>query len=376
MNRQKIIKLIKNAASVILILALLVIIFYQNRDRDILKFGKTESSRIVTSSQENITSDSYSKSDAGMLGDSVAFLSPSVFSVLDKSAEGEEVTVAFSTPVLHTDGDYAVIYDENSKSASVYKNKRLSYSIVTEEEIIKAKINANGYLLVTTKKEGYNSECVVYNKSGEAIFKWDISKSEFIDGAVSYNNKKIILSVASVEDNKLYGELLVLDITNAKILKKHRYESRIFYDVRIYTGDTAAAFGDGLLVYLNSDGEEKWRYDYSDKNLVKADITEPDMMVLAFLPEGIVVQGSNTDVKVLNRLGIVVAEKTFEGSIDDISINHDTIAFAFGKQVVITNNDLKEKKILENDSGIKKIALYSDGKHVLVIGNSEVKILE
>ncbi len=376
MNKKTIIKIAKNAVAAIVVLSLLVIIFYQNRDRDIFKFGKTESSQIVTSSQENTTSDAYAKSNAQKLGDKVAFLSSVAFSVLDKSAAGENVTVAFSNPVLHTDGNYAVIYDENSKSASVYKNDRLSYSVVTEEEIMKAKVNANGYLIVTTKKEGYNSECVVYNKGGEAIFKWDISKSEFIDGAVSHSNKKIILSVASAENNKLYGELIILDITNAEIVKKHRYESHLFYDVQIYTNDTAAAFGDSLLVYLNSDGEEKWRYDYSGKSLVKADITVPDMMALAFLPEGIVVQGSNTDVIVLNRLGVPVAEKTFEGSIDDLAINESSIAFAFGKQVVVTNRDLKEKKILENDSGIKKIALYSDSKHVLVIGNSEVKILE
>ncbi len=376
MKKKKLIKLAKNVVAVIVTLALLVIIFYQNRDRDIFKFGQSESSRVVASNPEETTSSSLAKSDAQMLGDEVAFLSPSAFSVLNKKAEGESAVVAYTEPVLHTDGDYAVIYDENSKSATVYKNSRLSYNISTEEEIIKAKVNPNGYLLVTTKKEGYNCESVAYNKNGEAIFKWDISKSEFLDGVINYSNNKVVISLATSDENKLYGELLVLDIKTAKELKRHRYESQLFYELHSYKNDTYAAFGSGLLVYINSDGGQKWKYDYTKRSLVNADITNPDMMVLAFLPEGTIVQGGATDVKVINRIGVEIAEKTFDGSIEDISVTDEAIAIAYGKKVVIANSKLKEKELLESDSGIKKITMFSDSKHVLAIGNSEVRILK
>ena len=238
MNKERIIKITKNAVAIIVILSMFVIIFYQNRDRDFFKFGKSESSKIVTSNNENNTSEAFSKSSAERIGDKVAFLTPSNFSVMNKKAEGESSEIAFSAPVLNTNEDYAVIYDKGANTATIYKGERLSYSIVTNENIIKAKVNANGYLIIATEKEGYTCECIVYNKKGEAIFKWDISKSEFIDGAVNYSNNKIVLSVATAKGDRLVGELVMIDITTAKVLKKHSYDSQIFYDVNIYNSFT------------------------------------------------------------------------------------------------------------------------------------------
>ncbi len=376
MKNKKILTILKNTAAVILALALVVIIYYQNRDRDIFKFGQSESSKIVASDTKTTAGSSLSKSDAQPVGEEVAFLSPSTFGVLNKKAEGEKVAVAFSEPMLDTDEDYAVIYDADSKSATVYKNERLCYNIVTEEEIIKARVNSDGYLLVATKKEGYNSESIVYNKTGEAIFKWDISKSEFLDGAINSSNNKIILSLASADSDKLYGELLMLDITTAKEINRLRYESQLFFKVKSYKNDTYAAFGNESLVYVNSDGGQKWTYDYKDRSLIKADITNPDMLVLAFLPEGTLSEGGATDIIVLNRIGVEISQNTFDGSLEDVSVSENDIALAFGKKVIIANSKLKEKESLESDSVIKKIALFADGKHILVIGNSDVKILK
>ena len=53
MNKEKILNILKNIASVIVIIAMLVIIFYQNRDRDMFKFGQSESSQFVSSSVDS-----------------------------------------------------------------------------------------------------------------------------------------------------------------------------------------------------------------------------------------------------------------------------------------------------------------------------------
>lgn len=376
MNKEKVVLILKYAAAVIVMLSMFVIIFYQNRDRDIFKFGKNESSQIIAANQENLSGDAFSKSDVQMLGDKVAFLTPMSFCVMNKKAEGESVGLAFTKPCLDTEDKFAVIYDEGTTKATVYKMDRQVYSVATENKIIKAKVNSNGYLLAATEKEGYNCECVVFNKEGEAIFKWDISSSEFLDCAVSINNNTIVLSVATAKEEKLYGEIITIDITTAKVLKKHSVPSQLFYNIQMYKNDTFAAFGNKSLAYFNSDGTQKWKYDFSEKVLLKADLTEPDMMVLAFMPEGSVVQGSSTDVKLVNRLGKVIAEKNYSGNLEDISVGDSAVAMAFGKNVIIADSNLKEKKTLESDSAIKKIALYSNEKDVFVIENSESKILK
>ncbi len=376
MNREKIIKIIKNVVAVIVMISMFIIIYYQNRDRDIFKFGKSESSKLLAANQENLSGDAFARSDAQQLGSKVAFITPSSFSVLDKKGKGDVFDIAFTKPCLHTNGEYAAIYDEGTTGITVYKMNRQVYSVSTDNKIVKATVNANGYLLVTTEKEGYNCECVVYNKDGEAIFKYDISSSEFLDGMVNYSNNAIVLSVATAKGSKLYGELVFIDITTAKVKKRHTVESQLFYTLQLYKNDTCAAFSNSSLIYMNSDGSQKWKYDYSDRTLLKADVTDPDMMVLAFSPKGSIVHGTSTDVKVIDRLGSVIAEKSYDGNLEDISMSDDALALAFDKKIIIVDEKLNEKKNIESESSIKRIALYNNEKHVLVIGSSDSKILE
>ena len=56
MNKEKILKILKNSLTVVVILALFIIVFYQNRDRDIFKFGRDESSTIISSNQDSSAS--------------------------------------------------------------------------------------------------------------------------------------------------------------------------------------------------------------------------------------------------------------------------------------------------------------------------------
>lgn len=375
MNRDKIIRIIKNAVAIVVILAMLVIIFYQNRDRDIFKFGKDGNSSVVSSDNSQHSTESYSKSDAKRVGGSVAFVTPSTFSVLNTNAKGSQFSIAISNPILQTHGDYSVIYEIGGMQAFVYKGSKLCYSISAQDKIIKAKVNSNGYLLLSVEKAGYNCESTVYNRNGEAIFRWNISKSEFLDGMVNSSNNAILLSVATAKEDKLCGEILLIDIRNAEIIKRHTMESQLFYEVCSLENDNYAAYGNSSLIYMNSDGSQKWSYNYEEQMLLKADISNPDMLVLAFEPEGNILQGSSTEVVVMNRLGQITGKKTYDSSIVDLAISDSAIAMVYGKTVIIADGKLKEKKKIKSDTTIEKIALYSDNKHVFVIGTSDSKIL-
>ena len=374
MNKEKIINILKNISAVIVIIAMFVIIFYQNRDRDILKFGQNESNKIVSSVSEG--SESFSAGDVGRIGDKVAFLTTTSYSVLDENGEGKSVNIALSEPQLHTEGEFAACYNLGSEEVTVYKNTDKIYSVETDNKIIGVKVNKNGYLFVATEKEGYNCECKVYNRSGEAIFKWDISKSEFIDGDINCSNNAMALSLAAAGNEKLLGEVILIDITDAKVIKKETFDDRVFYSVDFNSNDTYTAVGSHSLSYFNCDGTEKWSYNYGKKTLLKADVSSHDMMVLAFSDTNALIEGNSTDVKVINRLGKVTAESVFEGVADGISHANDTVALVFGKKVCITNSSLRKKKTVENDYSVKKVALYDDDKHLFVLGTSGGEIIE
>ena len=138
---------------------------------------------------------------------------------------------------------------------------------------------------------------------------------------------------------------------------------------------TSVAVGSDALVYFNADGGAKWRYKYGGRTLIKADVSQPNSMVLAFSAKGSGIKGNSTEIEVINRLGKRAAEITASGISDDISTSTEGIAVAFGKTAHIYDFNLSEEQQLQSETGIKKLVFFRDGKHLLVIGNSGGKIL-
>jgi len=374
MNKEKILNIVKNAVSVIVIIAMFVIIFYQNRDRDIFKFGREESSKHITSSLDS--GEEFTSGDISGMDGKVAVLTTTSFSVLDEKAQGGKVRMACQRPMLHTEEEYAACYDTDSDEITVFKNSAEIYSVKVENKILRAKVNGNGYLFAATEKEGYNCECMVYNRSGEAIFKWDVSKSEFIDGDINGRNNKIVLSLSAAKNEMLIGEIEVIDITDAKIINKESFNKQLFYSVDFNSNDSFTALGSNKLSYFNSDGSEKWSYEYGDRKLLNANISNHDKMVLAFSEESSIFSGHSSSVNIISRLGKVSAEKVFEGAISDISVSENAVAIAAGKSIYVTDFSLREKKTVDAGYTVKKVELFGDDKHLFVLSSTGGEILK
>ncbi len=373
MSKERILNILKTVASIIVILAMLVIIYYQNRDRDIFKSGESESNKVISANKNSVSS--FSVGNLKKFGEEVALLTTTSYSVHNKNGSHKATNVAFSQPILHTEGNYAVCYELNSTQLHVFKGNSEAYSITTDNKIFQAKVNESGYLFAATDKDGYNCECLVYNRNGEPIFKWDISKSEFIDGDINYDNDTIILSLASSEKKELLGELLLINITNANVIKRTTYHSSVFFSVDFNNNGTYVALGNNSLNYFNYDGTEKWNFNYGGKKLLKADVSNHDMLVLAFSGAGEMYDGNSTEIVAISKLGKKTGEKTVDGTVDDLSVGRNCVAVAVDKKIYVLSTKLSEKKTIKTDYSIKQIALFNDDSHIFALGSSSGEIL-
>ncbi|MEE0867853.1 MAG: DUF5711 family protein, partial [Clostridia bacterium] len=244
------------------------------------------------------------------------------------------------------------------------------YKISCDNKILKAKVNRNGYAVVATGKEGYNSEIMVYNKQGEAVFKWDIGTGELIDFDLNCDNNKLALSLALAGDNILIGELELIDITQAAIENEVQFESEVYYNVDFNRDGTFIAIGSTRISYFNRDGSLKWEKNYDGKSLIKADVSDNGMPVLAYSAAGSSVKGNATEIELLNRLGKSTASTIIDAAADAVCVNNEQIAVACGKKAIILDSSLKTVREVNADTGIKKMAFFGDGKHLFVIGSS------
>jgi len=374
MTKEKTIKIIKNSIAVIVILAMFIIIFYQNRDRDLFKFGEKESSKLSALDPDAISG--FSEGTSRKLGDKIAFLSTNSYSIHSQDASYKTVNIAFTKPILHTESNYAVCYEYESKQLYVFKDDNELYTVTTDNRIFLAKVNASGYLFVATEKDGYNCECRVYNNNGEAIFKWDISKSELLDGDLDYNSETIVLSLASSGNNELVGKIMLIDISTAKIIKETSYNATMFFSVDFNNNATFVALGNKCLKYYNSDGTEKWTYNFDGKKLLTADVTNHNAMALVVNEPNDILEVNKSEVIILSKLGEVIGKKTYENKVESISVGDSCIAVAFDKNIYLNNSKMKEQKVIKCEYNIKKISLFNDDSHVFVLGSSKGKVLK
>ena len=377
MNKEKIINILKNAAAIVVFCALLTIILHQNRDRDIfgLRSENSENAPGAAKTQSELQGDGVT-GDICRVGDGIAVITPNAFSVLNIKGEGKPREIAIPSPVISGTGDYVVYHNAGDKEAFVCKREKMRYSVKTDNRIIRTKVTHGGYSVIVTEKEGYSSEIIVYDSGGDAVFKWDISKSEFLDADADPDRSRVVLSQLSTGESGIEGEILLLDMKEAKVVQKKTFKNKLFYNVEFNRNGTYTALGSDSLAYFNKDGSVKWEKEYGDRTLLKADISQPDMMVLAFSAAGSGVKGNSTELEVVGRLGKVTAKRTLNGLADAVSASGSEIAAAFGKKVYVMNNGLKTERKLEADSSVKKLAFFGDNKHLFVLGNSGGKIME
>lgn len=375
MNK-RIVAILKNIFAMVLIAALLVVIFYQNRDRVLSSvFDKSPAS----SQKDRSETTAYrgnSDGDAYTLSEDVCYITTGYYGIISPSGKTKGREIALSEPKLWCEGDYTIRYDKAAKEAVVSKKERECYVIKTDNRIMRAKVNRNGYSVIATEKEGYSSEIKVYNRVGEAVFKWDISKSEFLDADINCDNNLIAVSVSAVKNKEVSGEISYIDITDAKIKNTSAYPGELFYSVDFNRNGTSIAVGSERTAYFNADGKVKWTYKYNDRALLKADVSEPNTIVLAFSAKGSGIKGNKTEIEVINRLGKLTGSTSIDGIADDVTVKNAEIAASFGKKIYIFDSELNEKETVKSESGIKKAVFFNDEKHLFVIDNSGGKILE
>lgn len=371
MNKQMIFKILKNTAAVIVMLALFIIIYYQNRDRGftkLLKNDKTESVEVNNNLSKAF--EGFTSGDVFAIEDKVAFVTSNTYGFVDAGGQGTYKSIAVSSPILHGEGEFVIYYGEDSKEATVCRKDKEYYKITCDNKILKSKVNRNGYAVAATGKEGYNSEIMVYNKQGEAIFKWDISTGELIDFDLNCDNNKLVLSLAVAGDNILIGELEFIDITQAALENDVQFESEVYYNVDFNRDGTFIAIGNSKISYFNRDGSLKWEKGYEGKSLIKADVSDIGMPVLAYSAAGSGVKGNATEIELLNRLGKSTANTVIDSVADAICVNNGQVVVAFGKKAIVMDSSLNVVNEMSADTGIKKMAFFADGKHLFVIGNS------
>lgn len=130
----------------------------------------------------------------------IALLNNNKLEIYNASAKKvETIEINISNPLFESNGKYATIAEKGKQSVYLLSGTRKIWNRDVEGSISRICVNENGYVSVVCSGTTYKSVIVVFDQSGNELFKVYIPNEKVVDSAISSDNK--YLSFAEVDAN-------------------------------------------------------------------------------------------------------------------------------------------------------------------------------
>lgn len=320
--------------------------------------------------EEEYTYDAASSNRFVILGDRLVVLSDTSLRLLGRG--GEEIwstQVKMNTPALASGGSRAVAYDVGGTELYVLDENGLLLELTadTEYPFLAATLNDEGWLAVTSQKQGYKGSVTVYSADLEEqpVMVFD-SSDRFVTDAYVTDDCKRLAAVTLGQENGVFVSNIVL----YSLEKAGEVEPIGDYDVSDglvlaigQQGDRLVTVADTCLSLADRNGEDQVRYDYSGGYLREYAL-EGDGFTALLLNR--YRSGSVGRLVTVDDQGEEIASLEVRDEVLGVSAAGRYLGVLYLDRLVIYNQELQEYAVLNGISYAKTVLMCQDGTALLV----------
>ena len=228
-----------------------------------------------------------------------------------------------------TAGENALIYSVGGEEISVETYSKTIASLKTGKSIITADISKSGRFAVATESDVYTSEMTVYDKNGNAVFKWTPSGSVISAVSISDDGHYVAAATLKTQGGKLVSGVHLFQTSKEDALFSYYTENEMV--LSLYANKNGAtALCTEKLIYLDDNGELSQEYSYNEKALI--DYKECDEgLALAFKD---VNDPSRSVIEIVSEKGTLKAEAKIGFAVKSISASGEDI-YAAGDEKLL-----------------------------------------
>jgi hypothetical protein len=279
--------------------------------------------------------------------------------------------VTMSSPAVNVSGDYAVVYDVGGQELRVVQGEKLVHTLTLSDEdtFLCATVNEKGWVATTTKVGGYKGVVTVYNTSFEEVLAIRLSSRYVSDAVVTPDCRGVYLVSPGQAEGAFENTLLYYTFSSKEEpTKEVSLGSNVVLSIR--SAGKCWILGDQSLMILDSSGVITATYDY-DGQYLKMGSLQGDNFAALFL--SISSSGNSGDLVTVGSDGKAYGSLTIEGqTLAMAAQGHDVGVLTTGK-IYTAPYRLGSYTEEANQTGIRNLALYSDGSAAL-IGSSAVSL--
>ena len=241
--------------------------------------------------------------------------------------------------------DYVLLYETNSKGYTIYKNNKVVFKDVLQNDVISAKIFKNGNFAFITKGEKYFCELLVFNSKNKQVFKWGCAEGLIVDFQIFDDCSGCTLTTVVTKDGVLKTFVYGISFNKAGEEKFKKDLGKVMPLEIKRVGSLNILVCNLKLFFIDSKGSILKSLDF-EKDLAGFTITDSGYFVGNFLMANNFEFSS--EIVSYDKQGNKIAEHKTKSKVKKIKSYGNKIIYLTDNEIVLTDVRLKKFKSIKN----------------------------
>lgn len=317
---------------------------------------------------KSIELEDYDNSNIFAYSKYIAILKDNSLKTYNASGKEEsESKIEISNPIMNMSEKFLIIAEQNESKAYLLEDNTIKWakdSKAIEGSISRVCVNSSGYSAVILKGTAYKSVVVLYDETGNEVFKTYISSSIAVDISISEDNKFLSIAEVNISGTLIQSDIKVVSIAKAKENPKeaivYTYNAPVnslILDIKYQNkNNLVCEYDNEIHVIKNNDDTKLTDIDTQQEKITFYSIKLYNNVVKS-VEENAGLLSTNTTIKIINSSTQKENTYKFDGVIKELYCYGNKIALNLGSEIhFIESNGWLIKKYVSNQE-IRKIVM-------------------
>lgn len=311
---------------------------------------------------KSISIEDYDKSNIFAFSKYIAILKDNKLVTYNSSGKKEaENKIEISNPITDSNGRFLMIAEQNLSKVYLIEDNTIKWEKNLEGNITRISVNANGYSSVVLAGTAYKSVIILFDDSGNELFRNYLASTIAVDTAISDDNKYLSIAEVNSSGTLIQSNINIVSVEKAK--EEYTYNApsnSLILNIK-YQNKTrlVCAYDDEIHVIKDNEDTKIMDIDTKKEKITFSSI-ELNNHIVKNIEENSGLFNTTTVVKIINSTSQKENTYKFDGVIKELYCSDNKIALNLGSEIhfIDTNGWLIKKYTSAKE--IRKIVITDD----------------
>lgn len=311
---------------------------------------------------KSISIEDYDKSNIFAFSKYIAILKDNKLVTYNSSGKKEaENKIEISNPITDSNGRFLMIAEQNLSKVYLIEDNTIKWEKDLEGNITRISVNANGYSSVVLAGTAYKSVIILFDDSGNELFRNYLASTIAVDTAISDDNKYLSIAEVNSSGTLIQSNINIVSVEKAK--EEYTYNApsnSLILNIK-YQNKTrlVCAYDDEIHVIKDNEDTKITDIDTKKEKITFSSI-ELNNHIVKNIEENSGLFNTTTVVKIINSTSQKENTYKFDGVIKELYCSDNKIALNLGSEIhfIDTNGWLIKKYTSAKE--IRKIVITDD----------------